>query len=254
MKLIRQAPRLAPCCLAALLSGAALAAAAQPASKPKTAFAPPPSAVLDYAIRARQSGLQLEGDAVVRWQASPAGYSVETETRTPLFGRILETKSEGRIDVHGLAPGSFSEKKLRKKADTVSFDRAAGTILFAGNRPSQPMPPGTQDRNSAVWQLASLARAMPSQVKTGSEWTFVVAGPRDADSWTFRVKARETVRTPAGSFPAFHIERTPPDDRGQQLAVWLSPSLDWYPVRIRFTESDGDTIEQSLAKVTRTGG
>jgi hypothetical protein len=42
----------------------------------------------------------------------------------------------------------------------------------------------------------------------------------------------------------------PPDQQGQQIDIWLAPALEWYPVRIRTTEADGDTIEQSLASIT----
>lgn len=227
--------------------------AAGAAAQPGASATPPPSAVLDYRIQAKQSGLQLDGQATVDWQATPSTFRVTTETRSPLFGKMLETKSEGAIDGRGLAPSLFSEKKLRRKADTVTFDRAAGNLLFSSGKPPQPIEPGMQDRNSVVWQLAALARATPGKVKTGSEWTLPVAGPRGADPWTFRVTGRESVRTPTGTHQAFHIERKPPDERGQQLDLWLAPSIEWYPVKIRFVEEDGDWIEQLLARVTRSG-
>ena len=49
-----------------------------------------------------------------------------------------------------------------------------------------------------------------------------------------------------------HIFRAPPpDDQGQKLDIWLAPGQDWYPVRLRFTDPDGDFIEQTLDAVTK---
>ena len=31
--------------------------------------------------------------------------------------------------------------------------------------------------------------------------------------------------------------------------IWLAPDLQWYPVKLRYTESDGDYIEQTLREV-----
>ena len=51
---------------------------------------------------------------------------------------------------------------------------------------------------------------------------------------------------------AVHILRAPPadDTRGQTLDIWLAPSLEWYPVRLRFTEGE-DFVEQQLSKITK---
>lgn len=226
-------------------------AADPPQSPAKRAINPPPSATLDYRITARQSGVELDGTAVVRWQATRDSYRIETETRSALLGKILETNSVGSIDPYGLAPAVFTEKKFRKKAENATFDRIAKSVSFAGSSAPQSLTGGEQDRSSVVWQLASIARASPAQFKDGSQWTFTVASSRGADPWTFRVMGREKVRTPAGNFNAVHIQRKPPDGKGQQLAVWLAPELEWYPVKIRFTDNDRDVIEQSLVKVTR---
>jgi hypothetical protein len=213
----------------------------------------PPPAELSYKVRARQSSLLLEGGATVRWTVANKKFELTSETRSPLVGKILETKSAGVIDEYGLAPTTFSEKRFRKDRITTSFDRAAKKINFGdGSTKGYPLKGGEQDRNSALWQLISIARAAPAQFKPGSEWTFVVAGHSDAEPWVFKVLQRETVSTPAGDMSAIHVSRaSPPESKDQKLDIWLAPSLEWYPVRLRFAESSGDFIEQALEKAPR---
>jgi hypothetical protein len=43
----------------------------------------------------------------------------------------------------------------------------------------------------------------------------------------------------------------PPDSKGQHLDIWLAPSMEWYPVRLRYTDSDTEFIEQTLQKITK---
>lgn len=212
----------------------------------------PPSADLAYSIKAKQSGLSVDGDAVVRWTASGNKFQITNETRAILFGKILDAKSEGNVDEYGLAPTSFTEKRFRRQPTTTSFDRETKTINFANSSQPYPLKGGEQDRSSALWQLISVARAAPAKVKPGAAWSFVVAGQSDAEPWTFKVIKQEKVTTPMGELNAMRIERAPrPNSKDQQLDIWLAPSLEWYPVRVRFTESDGDFIEQTLKEANK---
>jgi hypothetical protein len=212
----------------------------------------PPSADLAYAIKAKQGGLPVEGDGLVHWTASSNKFEIKSETRAALFGKILEAKSEGSVDGYGLAPGSFTEKRIRRDAVTTSFDRASKTIKFGSSSQSYPLKGGEQDRTSALWQLISVARAAPAKFRPGSEWRFVVAGHSDAEPWTFKVLAQERLRTPAGEFNAVHVSRAAPSgSKDQKLDIWLAPSLEWYPLRVRFSGADGDFIDQTLREVTK---
>jgi hypothetical protein len=81
---------------------------------------------------------------------------------------------------------------------------------------------------------------------------FFVAGRRDAEQWTFKVIRRETVRTGLGQVDAVHLVRLPPpDSKDQTLDIWLSPSHEWYPVRVRFTDSDDEFVDQTVEKITK---
>lgn len=237
------------CLLAAGMPHAAISA---PPASAQQAVNLPPSVTLHYVIRARQSGLDIEGTGLLRWQAAQDRYSVSAESRTPLVGKLLEADSEGSIDDFGLAPGKFTEKKFRRKQTTTTFDRNAMLLTFSDSDKQLPLAGGEQDRSSIVWQLAAIARAAPQKFVKGSEWPVVVAGSRDASPWILRVTGKEKIRTPYGAFDAMRVSRVPSEEgKDQTLDIWLAPSLEWYPVRIRYAEPNGDTIEQLLAKVVR---
>lgn len=248
-------PRRLFCC--ALLGVLALLAGpghaddhAAPAGKQRTNL--PPSAELGYMIKARQSGFPVEGEAHLKWTGGDGRYQIVTDTRAMLLGKILDAKSEGIVDDYGLAPLSFTEKRLRRDATTTTFNRDSKSITFSTSAERYPIKGGEQDRNSAIWQLIALARATPAKFKSGAEWTFFVAGQRDAEPWTFRVAKAERLDTAMGELDTWRIMKAPPpDQKGQQVEIWLAPGLEWYPARIRYTDPDGDYIEQTLATVTK---
>lgn len=228
----------------------ALMTSANAAPKYKTNL--PPSAELTYSITAKQKGITLEGSGLMRWAVAENKFSATNEARAMLIGKILDVKTEGVVDAYGLAPTTFTEKRFRREPTTTSFDRTSKTIRFTASDQSYPITGGEQDRNSAIWQLISVARAAPAKFKPGSSWIFFVAGRRDADQWTFKVTKREKIDTPLGSMDALHVVRVPPpDSKEQTLDIWLAPSLEWYPARLRFSEDEGDYIEQTLQKVEK---
>lgn len=231
--------------LAALLAGAALIAQAAPL------FKAAPSAQLQYAVKSRQSGFTLSGVSTVNWQAQDGKYRVTSETVASLLGKIVESSSEGQFDEQGLAPAQAVEKRIRKDRAVTTFRRDSRTIAFANadDEPAQ-LKGGEQDRLSVLWQLVGQARANPERFAKDAKFDVVVAGPHRADRWEFRVVGRETIDTPLGPQSAVHLNRTPASRGDQALDIWLAPKLEWYPLRLRYTENDGDFIEQTLDKIT----
>ncbi|PRC94024.1 DUF3108 domain-containing protein [Solimicrobium silvestre] len=213
-----------------------------------------PSAQLHYHIKAKQSGFSLDGEADVNWQVggsnSTQTYSIKTETRAAILGKILQADSTGLIDSFGLAPDQFEEKRLGKPATQTRFDRKTKTLNFSESSETYPLKGGEQDRTSAVWQLVSIARAAPAQFIPNSQWKLFVAGRRDAEKWTFTVDDNVTISTPFGNVATVHIIKAPPpDSKDQRLDIWLAPSMEWYPVRLKFSDANGDTIDQILDRV-----
>ena len=212
----------------------------------------PPSADLAYKIDARQKGISLGGEALVSWRAGDGRFSASNLMKAQILGKILENRSEGRIDEFGLAPSRFHEKRFRKDPTTANFDRAAQLISFENDKSTYPILGGEQDRGSAQWQLAAVARAQPDKFVPGSEWKFFVVGRRDAEVWSFRVVNHEVIKTGIGSLTAVHFAKAPSaDQKGQHIDVWLAPTQEWYPVKIRFSDEDGEFVEQTIQSIVK---
>lgn len=222
-----------------------------PKSAPNKTFTPPPSANLSYTIKAKQKGLSLAGNANVEWRVSKDQYTMHSETRANLLGKILETTSVGGIDTFGLAPTKATEKRFRKPQATTTFDRASKSINFSASDAQYPIKGGEQDRNSAIWQLATLARSQPQKFKFGAVIPMFIAGAKEADPWRFKVLAKENIDTELGKLSALHVTKViKRKSEDQKIDIWFAPGLNWYPIRIRFTEAEGDYIEQTINKVT----
>jgi hypothetical protein len=212
----------------------------------------PPSADLIYSIKARQKGFSLSGEATINWRVTGGKYSLRIETRAMLLGLILENRSEGLIDSYGIAPTLFYEKRIRRDPVTTTFDRGGKGITFSESKLVYPILGGEQDRSSVTWQLISVARASPEKFTPGSAWTFFVAGRRDAEPWTFKVVRTEHIRTGLGQVEAVHfVKLPPPDSRDQAIDLWLAPSHEWYPVRLRFSDNDDEFVDQTLEKLIK---
>ena len=237
--------------LAGLLALGVSTAMAAPAAPVKRAVELPPSADLAYDLNAQQKSIGLKGDALITWRAGDGKYDVNVEARVALLGKLNEYRSQGAVDAYGLAPDTFTEKRYRKDATTTTFVRDENVISFSGAKLPYVMKGGEQDRASVTWQLASVARAAgEAKFKPGSEWTFIVAGRRDAEPWTFKVIKQEKIRTGMGELDTIHVKREPRDSRGDSVEVWLAPGQEWYPVKIRF-EDERDTIDQTVKSITR---
>jgi hypothetical protein len=244
--------------LLAVTMGATLTASAARAADEHPAhmrpFNLPPSAELLYSISARQRGFTLSGDATLTWRQGDGKYTINTDSRVALLGKLTENRSQGTIDSFGLAPTEYYDKRFRKDPVTANFDRDAKSISFSDGKQIYQIKGGEQDRVSISWQLIAVARAAKDKFKPGSDWHFFVVGPHDADPWTFRVIGREKVQAGAaiGSVDTVHVLREPPPgSKDQTLDIWLAPSLEWYPVKLRFVDNDRDYVEQTLEKITR---
>jgi hypothetical protein len=242
---------LRPIAALALAAACTVAAAADHVAI-KRAFNLPPSVDLSYQIKARQKGFSINGDAQVSWRVADGKYTLHTDSRAVILGSLLENRSEGAIDAYGVAPAIFHEKRFRKDATTTTFDRAGRTISFSESKVTYPILGGEQDRTSVPWQLVAVARAAPEKFVVGSEWSFFVAGRRDADPWTFKVVKQESLRTALGEVATVHVVKLPPADaKGQQIDIWLAPSMEWFPVRLRFEDGEGEFVDQTIDKITR---
>jgi len=64
------------------------------------------------------------------------------------------------------------------------------------------------------------------------------------------LKGTEAVSTPAGKFDARRVRRAR-EDAKRTSEFWLAESLGWLPVRVTYSDSDGERIELKLVRTQR---
>lgn len=226
----------------------AAAPASGPSQTPVTAMALPGSARLDYRLSGRAKGLIYHAKGELVWRNTGARYDARLTVSALFLGSRTMTSS-GDVGAEGLAPSRFSDKSRSEVA--AHFDAGKGQIVFSANTPVLPWVNGAQDRVSVVLQLGGMLAGNPAGFPAGSLITMYTVGPRDADSWTFRVEGDEALTLPFGELQAVKLSRQPRREYDQKVEVWYAPSLGYLPVRSKITQANGDYVDQELSSLER---
>lgn len=215
-------------------------------------LAVPGSTQLEFSVLASRKGLSLPAQSTLVWQTDGSGYRASLVIRAALgMGRDRSQTSVGTIDpVLGLQPQRFGDKNKTEVATHFDRSRTPPAIRFSSNTPEAELLPGSQDRLSVLLQLAAMLAGEPSRYVPGSAVLIHTAGSRDAGLWHFRVGNVEPLELPAGKLSALHLVREPMHTYDNRVEVWLAPALGHLPVRILWTQANGDVVDQRLASHT----
>lgn len=223
---------------------------ADPADRTFWSVTPPPSAQLSYRIQAQQKGQSMFGNGHMTWRNDGKRYTLEGESRL-LFITVLNFRSEGTIEAEsGISPVLYNEKRFRKPETNTHFHRERNLIIFSASTHTYPRIGGEQDRASVTWQLAGIGRHDSERFRPGVKFPIFVAGTRKGETWNFSVIGLEEIETALGPMKAWHLTRKPRADSYEQgLDIWLAPEKDWYPVKLRYTDRNGDYLDMSVSEV-----
>ncbi|WP_034297970.1 DUF3108 domain-containing protein [Herbaspirillum sp. RV1423] len=213
---------------------------------------PPPSAELEYEVRAFSDNLNWYGTSILTWKTDGSRYRVDGEVYTRLFAKIgfLNFSSTGDINEFGVAPELYTEKKRNRPATNTHFNRERNVVSFSASTANYPRVGGEQDRASLIWQLAGIGRGDNGKFTPGAVIDMFVAGVRDGEVWRMQVVGQEEIHLTTGAAQVWHVVRQPrPGSYDQRLDIWLEPGRQWYPARLRFTETNGDYLELSLSNL-----
>jgi len=210
----------------------------------------PPSASLKYDIqKIPKEGAPTYGSGTISWHTDGSRYTVDGDFGV-LFITALRFKSSGTISDIGIVPELYSEKRFRRAETNTHFQHEPAQISFSASTQSYPRTGGEQDRASIIWQLAGIGRGDSEKFVAGASIDLFVAGTRDAETWHILVIGQEDIMIDGVSTTAWHVARAP--KRGsydQKLDIWLAPQQNWYPVRLRYTEANGDYLDMSLTRL-----
>lgn len=191
----------------------------------------------------------MYGSGTISWQTDGSSYTVDGEFGV-LFITALRFKSSGDISDIGIVPQLYSEKRFRRSETNTHFQRDPALISFSASTLSYPRTGGEQDRASVIWQLAGIGRGDSAKFVAGSSIDLFVAGTRDAETWHILVLGQEEIIVDGVSVYAWHVTRAPKKGSyDQKLDIWLAPQQNWYPVRLRYTEANGDYLDMSLTSL-----
>ena len=207
----------------------------------------PPSAELRYDVKASRKGLSMGAQSTLSWANEGGSYRAKLEVKAFLAGSRTQT-SMGRIDpALGLQPERFGDRNKQEQATHFDRTQPVPAIRFSNNAADEALYPQTQDRLSVLLQLAAMAAGDAKRFQQGRTISVHTANSRDADIWRFVVGPTETLELPVGNLSAMHLVRAPQQAYDNKVEVWLAPSMGHLPVRILWTQANGDVVDQRLA-------
>jgi hypothetical protein len=183
---------------------------------------------------------QLESDG--------ASYRIVSDTKPIGLAAFIQRNplrfaSSGRVTAQGLKPDHFEGRRSAGEAPQVSADfdwgNAQVVLKYKGKTESLPLPAGTQDRLSIMYQFMYMRLDHPRQIE------FAMTNGRKLDQYRYRVTPDVEIDTALGRLRTLHLvkQRDPGDT---QTEVWLSVQHRHFPVRMLIVERDGMRIEQNI--------
>lgn len=131
---------------------------------------------------------------------------------------------------------SFRKDKLTKQ----TFDwEAKQEVGVRGKRTwNLPLEAQVFDRTNHLLKLRS-------DILTGkSELKYLVSYKGLREFYEYELKGEETIKTPFGEYQTLRVERVSGDD--SSFALWLSPDLNYFPVKIAQYEQDKPDVTMTL--------
>jgi hypothetical protein len=204
----------------------------------------PGSVRLSFAATGQQ-GAQPLGGVFGRLDWLQDGERYDAQLSLSLLFKTLRTQhSTGAIGATGIEPLRFADTRRTEVA--AHFVRDRQTVIFSNNTPPVPLLAGAQDRLSVVLQLGALIAGDPPRYPPDSMIAVQTVGSSDAEIWTFHVSGDEAVSVPAGDFTARRLVRNPRKPFDDTVELWLAQELNYLPVRLKFTQPNGDFADLQL--------
>ena len=158
----------------------------------------------------------------------------------------LRVTSSGRLTGAGLQPLHFEGRRgdddpRRVRAD-FDWKGAQLKVLRSGRNEVLPLPPGTQDQLSIMYQFMFLApdgtRELHLSRTTG----------RRLEQHRYTVRAGVEIDTPLGRMSTVHLVRQhTPEESG--VEIWLAPQHRYLPMKMLILDDDGTRYEQHITKL-----
>jgi hypothetical protein len=185
------------------------------------------------------------------FDASGGSYRIVSETHAvgllALFApHPLRVTSSGLLTGTGLTPQHYEHKRgeddPRRIRAEFDWEGALLKVWRSGRTETLPLPPGTQDQLSIMYQFMYLAPDRPQLLQLSR------TTGRRLEQHRYSVRTGVEINTALGPMTTVHLVRQhQPEESG--VEIWLAPQHRYLPVRMRVLEDDGTRFEQVITKV-----
>ena len=160
-------------------------------------------------------------------------------------------ESRGTVDAYGMAPAIYWAQRGTNPPRYSRFDRdeKGGGQMFFSEKPefTPSILPGTQDRFSLMFQIASLLNGDSKIDEAGSVRALPVVDYNTLEMWQFKSYGEavsDDVPTLGKSVNRHYaLMQRENDPYKRQVDIWLAKDLEWLPGRIRSQEANGRVLE-----------
>jgi len=212
------------------------------------ALAAPAEVKAEYKIAA--AGITI-GSVSETYLRTADAYRIDSTTRAEgplkLFkDDTIRLHSEGRVGSGGLQPLLFEQRQAvdRSRDIRAEFDWTASLLRseYRGEKTTRPLPAGTQDRLSVMYQFMNVA---PKSERVRMH----MSNGRKVELYTYRKVGEPQLETPAGKFETLHYERVTEDADENRAQLWLARDHFNIPVRVVFEDKRGLRLEQTIVSL-----
>jgi hypothetical protein len=221
----------------------AVALAAAFAALPASAQMAPRSVRVSY--NGFMNGLPI-GTIQEAFESDAGNYRIVSDTKPMGLAALIQRQplrftSAGRVARDGLHPSRFEARRTANDNPAVSaeFDWPGRrlTLRHNGKTESIPLPAGTQDRLSVMYQFMFIPPERLRQLE------FPMTNGRKLEHYRYNEADDPEIETGLGRLKTIHLvkQREP----GSPVTeVWLSPRHRNLPVKLLIVERDGMRFEQ----------
>jgi hypothetical protein len=179
-------------------------------------------------------------------------YRIESTTRSEGVFKLFRDEtvvlvSEGRLGPGGLQPLRFEQRRAGDRNHdilaTFDWEKSLLHSEYRGEATTHPLPAGTQDRLSLMYQFMNAAPG-------GERVRMHMSNGRKVELYTYRKVDELRLATPAGEFATAHYERVTENEKESRAQLWIATERFNIPVRVVFEDSKGLRLEQSIESLT----
>jgi hypothetical protein len=181
---------------------------------------------------------------------TPDGYHIESVSKAVGIVALIKPEtirvvSQGRVTAKGLRPISFTSKREldADRNTSADFDWASNSITLndRNGKRTLPLPAGTQDRLSAMYQFLFLP------LKKATALDFYMTNGSKVDIYNYLITPDQIVTVPLGTFKALYVA-SPQKEGESRTEIWLATEHANFPCKMVITAPEGDKIMQVLTQ------